>query len=210
MMKMEYRFAMFGILFMAFCLSVAGQMDDKLTLPNEVRLNNRQPPDTVLSAIGIKAGMMVGEVGAGRGRYTVHIASRVAPDGLVYANDIKAGDLQFLARRCKEHGLSNVKTVLGEVSETNLPDAALDLVVMVNVVHHLEKPVELLKNVGKSLKPGGIVVVVDGSLEKEPSGAGHWIPRSKHLKIYKDAGYKIFREETFLPKDSIYFLSAGD
>jgi SAM-dependent methyltransferase len=91
-----------------------------------------------------------------------------------------------------------------------LPVAVLDLVIMVNVVHHLEKPVELLKDVVHSLKTTGIIVVVDGSLEREPSAAGEWLPRSKHLSIYKEAGFHVFREETFLPKDNIYFLKKND
>ena len=44
---------------------------------NEARLNRIQPPEKVLAAIGLEPGMSVGEIGAGRGRYTVQIASRV-------------------------------------------------------------------------------------------------------------------------------------
>jgi predicted methyltransferase len=50
--------------------------------------NDRQPPEKVMDAIGLKAGMVVGEVGAGRGRYTKQLARRVGPAGKVYANDI--------------------------------------------------------------------------------------------------------------------------
>jgi ubiquinone/menaquinone biosynthesis C-methylase UbiE len=166
MMAMRKKALLFSWICMLVLLAgmpLSEQVDDPLTLPGEIRLNKRQPPDTVLHTIGVKPGMMIGEVGAGRGRYTVHIASRIAPDGLIYANDIRSGSLEFLERRCREHGFSNVKTVLGSVSETHFPDALLDLVIMVNVVHHLEKPVELLKDVSHSLKPGGMIVVVDGS-----------------------------------------------
>jgi len=63
-----------------------------------------------------------------------------------------------------------------------------------------------LEDLKKSLKPDGMIAIIEGSLEKLPSAAGEWFPRSKLLKIYEDAGYDLVREETFLPKDNIYFL----
>jgi ubiquinone/menaquinone biosynthesis C-methylase UbiE len=185
---------------------IFGQEQDSLTLPYEVHLNKRQPPDTVLKTIGIKTGMIIGEVGAGRGRYTVQIASRIGLSGMLYANDISREALHLLKSRCEEHGFANVKTVLGTVTDTKLPLGALDMVVMVNVVHCLEKPIDILRNIGKSLKPEGIIVIVEGNLDKDPLTAGEWFARSKLLKIFKEAGYALVREETFLPKDNIYFL----
>jgi ubiquinone/menaquinone biosynthesis C-methylase UbiE len=187
-------------------LQILGQEKDPLVLPHEVRLNKRQPPKIVMEKIGIKPGMIIGEVGAGRGRYTVQIARLIGPSGKIYANDIDRRSLQFLDRRCAQHGLTNVETILGKVAETELPRAALDIVVMVNVVHCLEKPVALLKSIRSSLKPDGFIAIVEGNLDKDPSAAGEWFARSKLLKIYKDAGYTLVGEETFLPKDNIYLL----
>ncbi len=203
----SYGFAAVFLWFVAVACSgpVAAQEEDSLTLPREIRLNERQPPDTVLKAIGIKPGMIIGEVGAGRGRYTVQIASRIGPSGQIYANDIRQDVLQSLEKRCERHGFTNVKTILGSVTEPKLPEAALDMVIMVNVVHCLDKPVELLRNINSSLKPGGSIVIVEGNLDKNPSCSA-WYARGKLLDIYKEAGYVLFREETFLPKDNIYFL----
>jgi len=192
--------------FMVFCFPLLGQDKDTLTLPREIRLNERQPPDLVLKTIGIEPGMIIGEVGAGRGRYTVHIATRIGPTGMIYANDIVGDYLKYIERRCAEHGLTNVKTVLGEVTDPKLPLAVLDMVIMVNVVHCLAEPVALLRNIKKSLKPDGVIAIVEGNLDKAPETAGEWYSRSKLLKIYKDAGYELVREETFLPKDNIYIL----
>ncbi len=209
-MKANKLSALAGVLFLSSSPILLGQETDSLVLPHEVRLNKRQPPDAVLKAIGIKSGMIIGEVGAGRGRYTVQIASRIGPSGRIYANDINQEALRFLEGRCEENGLTNVETVLGSVTDTKLPRAALDLVIMVNVVHCLEKPVELLRNIQVSLKPDGLIAVVEGSLDKEPSAAGEWFLRSKLLKIYEKAGYELVREEDFLPKDNIYILRISE
>ena len=180
------------------------QVGDRLTLANELRLNERQPPEFVLKTIGIRQGMIVGEVGAGRGRYSVQIASRIGPGGRLYANDIDRDALESLRRRCANLGLKNVEIVTGSVTETHLPDRALDLVVMVNVVHCLADPVALLKNVGASLKPDGQVAVVEGNLDKDPTAAGEWFSRAKLLGIFRAAGYELVREDASLPQDNIY------
>jgi hypothetical protein len=60
-MKKQTPFVYLILLFvMISCLTASGQEKDSLTLPWEVRLNERQPPDTVLKTIGIKPGMIIG------------------------------------------------------------------------------------------------------------------------------------------------------
>lgn len=207
---MKYRVfiaSVFIFLFFAPFSPISCRENDPLSWPWEMRLNKRQPPDIVLKTIGVKPGMIIGEVGAGRGRYTVHIASRVGPSGRIYANDIDQNALRSLKMRCEKNGFTNVETILGSTTDTKLPPAALDMVIMVNVVHELDKPVEILKNVGPSLKPNGLIVLVEGNLDKAtPYDSVGWFTRSKLLKICREAGYVLVREETFLPKDNIYFL----
>ena len=197
-----------SLLPMVLSFSLAGQGKDRLTLPREVRLNERQPPERVLEAIGVKPGMTIGEVGAGRGRYTVQIADRVGPSGMVYANDIEASYLRSLNSRAAELGFTNIKTIEGTVSDPLLPEGVLDMVIMVNVVHCLDKPVEIFRSLRKSLKPDGVIAIVEGSLDKNPEAAGEWFLREKLLKIFTDAGYTLVGEETFLPMDNIFILKS--
>ncbi len=67
---------------------VLGAVQDKMAEYWEELIDQTQPPEKVLDAIGLKPGMVVGEVGAGRGHYTVRLAERVGPRGRVCANDI--------------------------------------------------------------------------------------------------------------------------
>ena len=60
-----------------------------------------------MDAAGVKAGMIIGELGAGRGRFTVHLARRVGPKGKILANDIDAEGLAYLRERCKRAGIDN-------------------------------------------------------------------------------------------------------
>ena len=74
---------------------------------------------------------VIGEIGAGRGRYTVHLARRVGPAGKVYANDISESALSYLRDRCRRDNIENIEIILGEELDPLLPEKALDMVIMV-------------------------------------------------------------------------------
>jgi ubiquinone/menaquinone biosynthesis C-methylase UbiE len=173
----------------------------------EQSTNERQPPDRIMDAIGLKLGMVIGEVGAGRGRFTVHLAVRVGPTGRVYANDINADGLAAIRDRCLRDKLGNVETILGRVDDPLFPKASLDLVFMVLTYHHLARPVDLLKNLIPSLKPGATVVVIDPDPVKEPGEiASEYTPREKIEREAGAAGFEIVRTETFLSRDNLFIL----
>jgi SAM-dependent methyltransferase len=173
----------------------------------ERRLNELQPPDKVLEAVGVRPGMIIGEVGAGRGRYTVHLARGTGPEGRVYANDIDAGSLAYLRERCERDGVGNVVTILGKMDDPLFPPSGLDLVFMVNTWHHLARPVVLLRNLVPALKAGAVVAIVEHDPEK--SGAAfrrEATSRETMSGQAAEAGFDIVRVETFLETDNIYIL----
>jgi ubiquinone/menaquinone biosynthesis C-methylase UbiE len=118
----------------------------------EVYHNNLQPPKKVMDAINLKAGMIVGEIGAGKGRYAVILAKRVGKKGHVYANDINQEDLDYLKFRCKRDKISNLAIILGKETDPLFPESKLDMVFIVNTYHHISDPVELLRNAKPALK----------------------------------------------------------
>lgn len=175
--------------------------------PWEKRINQRQPPLPILDAIGLKPGMVVGEIGAGTGRMTMWLADRVGPEGQVYANDVNKDALGQLASRCENEGLGNVKTVLGEVEDPRLPAAALDMVFMINVYHHAENPVALVRNAIASLKPDGVLAIVECDPDKVDWGAEEGCTRKEDMIHELDqAGYEVLRieGEGFLREDNIF------
>jgi ubiquinone/menaquinone biosynthesis C-methylase UbiE len=159
-----------------------------------------------MDAIGVTAGMIVGEVGAGRGRYVVHMARRVGTDGKVYANDISPNALAYLGIRCMRDSITNVETVLGEVTDPKLPRGECNLIYIINTYHHLEKPVALMKNILPCLASGGTFVIIEHDPEKYPEAGSHSTPREELLRQVGQAGFDLVRIETFLPRDNIYIL----
>ena len=173
----------------------------------EAGTNERRPPGRIMDAIGLKPGMVIGEMGAGRGRLTVHLAARVGPTGKVYANDIDAGGLAYIRERCERDGIANVETILGRVDDPLFPRDALDLVFMVLTYHHLSRPVDMLKNIALGLKAGATVVVVDPDPVKDSDRRGN--ESTSREEIERDAaaaGFEIAGHETFLRRDNIFIL----
>jgi ubiquinone/menaquinone biosynthesis C-methylase UbiE len=177
--------------------------------------NDRQPPGKVMDAIGVKPGMVIGEIGAGRGRYTVHLATRVGDTGKIYANDINERALDYLRQRCRRDHIKNVEIILGKVDDPLLPEAALDMVFMVWVYHMMAEPVAMLKSLHPSLKPGATVVIVDPvpeEVEEEKrqmkGRANITVPTREQVeKDAARAGFQVAEMmEGFLEKDNIFIL----
>jgi len=169
---------------------------------NEARLNRLQPPDKVMDAIGVSPGMVVAEIGAGRGRYVVQFAVRVGENGKVYAEDIDAAALQYLEKRCDRWGLKNVETILGDVTEPKLPEGKLDLIFVISAYHHFEDPVALLRNARSALKPDGKLAIGEWFPTDERPRSG--TPPEKMEAQMNAAGYRLERLETFLKANRMY------
>jgi ubiquinone/menaquinone biosynthesis C-methylase UbiE len=157
-----------------------------------------------MDAVGIRAGMTIGEVGAGHGYFTFKLSRRVGTGGMIYANDIDRKALEDIEERAKKEAIDNIITVLGEVERPLFPETALDLAIMVYVLHDLARPVELLENIKPSLKENAPLVIMERDPEKMSGAAGHFYSKQKLLEIVEEAGYEVSRIETFLPRDTIY------
>lgn len=171
----------------------------------EKGLNQRQPPIKIMDAIGLKQGMIIGEVGAGTGRMTMWLADRVGESGKVYANDIDRSALDHLRRRYKRDGFKNVEIVVGKMENPGFSTGSLDVAFMINVYHHLAEPVPIIRNIRPSLKPDGMLVIVECDPEKVDWGDEHGCSRKEDMiDDLKKAGFEVVRIETFLDEDSIY------
>ena len=118
-------------------------------------------PDLLLRALDLKPGMKVADIGAGTGYYSWRMAQRVGKSGRVLAVDVQPQMIVLLDREMKRRGVANVKSILGTDIDPKLPEASVDLALMVDVYHELEHPYEILSAIVRSLKPGGRVVFVE-------------------------------------------------
>jgi len=168
-----------------------------------------QKPDEVVKALVLKPDMKVVDLGAGTGYFSVRLA-RAVPAGIVYAVDLEPKMVAYLAERAKSLSLANLKAVQGSATSANLPEP-VDLVLLVNVYHHIDDRAAYVRNLGKSLKPGGRIAIIETTPEA-PVGP----PKAMRMsadnveKEMKAAGFSRVERADFLPQQSFQiFQSVG-
>lgn len=142
-------------------------------------------------------GSVVAEVGAGRGELTELAAQKVGPSGKVYTTELDTdllAHLQELAGKEK-----NIVAVKAAEADTGLPEACCDSIFMRLVYHHLTKPADIDAGLFRSLKPGGLLGIVDedpapGS--SVPPGVpknrgGHGVPQKILISELTAAGFEV-------------------
>lgn len=206
-------FIIFISAFLLLSISVISQQNKGVLDPendNEARLNRLQPPEKVMDAVGITQGMVLAEIGAGRGRYVVQLAVRVGKTGKVYAEDIDASALRHLEVRCKKWGMDNVETILGDVTNPKLLEGQLDLIFVISSYHHFDDPVALLRNARPALKADGRLAIVEWLPWNENDREGT-SPEDMEAQM-KAAGYVLISIESLSPAKplNIYMFRPDD
>jgi ubiquinone/menaquinone biosynthesis C-methylase UbiE len=168
-----------------------------------------QPPERILDAIGVKPGMRVGEAGAGEGYFTLPLARRVGPNGVVFANDISTSSLDVIRKRASQEGVKNIEIVVGAVDDPLFPEKDLEMVVMVYVLHMLERPMQFLEKLRSYLRPGGRLVIIERNTTVERAHYPSFMTNRQILETVGRTGYTLSRTETFLPRDTIYIYAVS-
>ena len=165
----------------------------------------------LLAALELKPGQTICDLGCGNGFYTLELARRVGPTGLVYAVDIQAEMLRMLAEAAGREGLTNIRPVLGTAIDPRLPAAAVDLCLCVDVYHEFSHPEPMLSRIRESLAPGGRLALV------EFRGEDPAVPIKPLHKMTKDqirvelgaSGFAVAGAFDRLPWQHLVFLRAA-
>jgi ubiquinone/menaquinone biosynthesis C-methylase UbiE len=120
-----------------------------------------EQPEKALDALNLKPGMVVADIGAGVGYMSLRMAKRVGPSGKVYANDLQPEMLAKLRENAAKAKITNVITVLGDVSDPKLPANTMDLVLLVDVYHEFSQPQQMLRKIRDTLKSDGRLVLLE-------------------------------------------------
>lgn len=168
--------------------------------------------EEMLSQLPIRPGAAVCDLGCGNGYHTLALAEQVGPTGIVYAVDIQTEMLDALQERAAAQGLDRIRTVLGSATNPHLPDAALDLVLMVDVYHEFSHPSEMLAAIRNSLKPDGALVLVEFRAEDDsvPIKPEHKMSKPQILKELTANGFLLVRDYNQLPWQHMLFFQADE
>ena len=167
-----------------------------------------EQPDKVLDALKIQPGMTVADVGAGNGYFTLRLARRVKDSGRVFAVDIQQGMLDRLEINRKQEGLKNIELVLSTPTDPRLPPAAIDLALLVDVYHEFQQPEEMVAGIRASLKPEGVLVLVEyrGEDPSVPIKPEHKMTVAQVLREIEPMGFRLRKKLDFLPWQHIFIF----
>jgi len=143
--------------------------------------------DLLVTALQLKPGMVVADIGAGTGYLARRIAPVVMPGGKVLAVDVQPEMVTLLQTMVRKSGLAQIQPLLGADDDVRLPAASVDLAIMVDVYHELAFPYEVLASIIRALKPGGQLVFVEYRAEDSqvPIKALH---KMSEAQIKREAG----------------------
>jgi SAM-dependent methyltransferase len=162
-----------------------------------------QKPHEVIEALALTPDARVADLGAGTGYFSARLANMLG-QGRVYAVDIEPDMVRYLEERAKREKLENLFAVTGAPDDPRLPEK-VDLILLVDVYHHIEDRAAYFGRLRASLSPGGRVAIIDFRLDSPegPPRAARIAPDAVKAEM-KAAGYSLAAEHPFLPRQ--YFL----
>jgi ubiquinone/menaquinone biosynthesis C-methylase UbiE len=147
--------------------------------------------EEIATLLALQPGMHVADVGAGDGEFGVALAGVVGPTGHAYIQEIDDGELRKIRRRVKRSDLDHVSVVEGSPSDTMLPDACCDAILLRFVYHHVSEREAMLEGLRRSVRPTGLLLVI----ERGEQG-GHGIPSERLIEEWTAAGFEVVRRQT--------------
>jgi SAM-dependent methyltransferase len=156
----------------------------------------------VMDILKINKNSNVADIGAGSGWFTIRAARR-AFGGTIYAVEINQEYLDYISNRARQEKLSNIKIILGRDNDSSLPENKIDAVLILKTYHEIAEPIQLLKNLQKSLHSNALVGVID----RNGKGDDHGIDCQTVVKEAEQAGFTLVENYDFVKPDGMdYFL----
>lgn len=193
-----------GVLLLAVFVSLCSAISE-----NEIQRLSR--------VMNWKAGQVVADVGAGEGEIGFAAAAAVGESGKVYLTELDEQKLTALQETTNRRKLKNVVVLAAAEKETRLPDSCCDAIILRRVYHHLTAPVEMDASLLRSLRPGGLLAVIEFPPRKSLTASdpvkgvpanrgGHGIPKKILVEELTAAGFKLEKSFDDWPDDGYCVL----
>lgn len=174
--------------------------DEYIKLLESERRTSELQVQKVVEALKIKPGQRIADLGSGSGLFTRPLAKQVNAKGVVYAVDIDAELIKYVEKTAAEQKLTNIKTILASEDDPKLPEK-VDLIAIIDTLHHIANQPTYLKGLKKYLKPKGRIAIIDFS-KTWPAGHEKLVYKVEDLDGWMTgAGFKRVEQFDFLDND---------
>ncbi|MEO2076388.1 MAG: demethylmenaquinone methyltransferase [Bacillus sp. (in: firmicutes)] len=116
-----------------------------------------------MKRMNVQPGSKALDVCCGTADWTIALADAVGPNGKVVGLDFSKNMLKVAVEKVKELGLKQVELIHGNAMELPFPDNTFDYVTIGFGLRNVPDYLQVLKEMQRVVKPGGIVVCLETS-----------------------------------------------
>ncbi|PLX07370.1 MAG: hypothetical protein C0596_10515 [Marinilabiliales bacterium] len=170
--------------------------DKKFDPKKKSKLNNPQrlkliPIDIIVNSLDLTEPKNLVDYGAGTGFFTDYLSEQF-PKARVFALDIEE---QMIEEINQTLDVPNIFPIQIEDNQMPFAENDIDAVWSIAVYHELKTPDKWLRNVHRTLKPGGKLLIIDWSVNQKPDSKmgpplGHRIREEKVINDLQNTGFK--------------------
>lgn len=150
-----------------------------------------EEPVRIARLLRVGPGSVVADIGAGDGAMAVEIARLVGRQGTVYATELSPERQQDIMQRASQADTPQISVVRAAADATRLPDDCCDAVYLRTVFHHIGDRAAFAREIGKAVRPGGRVGIIDfppGALWFH--GGDHGVSPENVIQAFQAAGWR--------------------
>jgi ubiquinone/menaquinone biosynthesis C-methylase UbiE len=156
-------------------------------------------PKKNIGEMFVAEGMTVADFGAGSGFYSLALADKVGPYGMVHSIDIIPENLSKLQYEAEHRGLKNINLIHTDLEGpqgSSVQGMSADRVVVSNILFQTDHPEKIVKEAKRILKHDGKVAVIEwiSSLDRIGPHPDNIMSKQKTIDMFVTEGFELEKD----------------